>query len=96
MPTWQTPPALLPLTAFTRPEIGRSLENTLKAEATDEQHNEEAAFFLWRKGSIMSNPVKAQATDTPSLHVDRLIVATNRGPVEYYVTKQGGVEVAPR
>lgn len=44
----------------------------------------------------MSNPVKAQATDTPSLHVDRLIVATNRGPVEYYVTKQGGVEVAPR
>jgi len=36
----------------------------------------------------MSKLMKAQATNMPSLHADRLIVATNRGPVEYYVTKQ--------
>ncbi|HEU5375465.1 MAG TPA: trehalose-6-phosphate synthase [Ktedonobacteraceae bacterium] len=40
----------------------------------------------------MSRLVKAPLADIPSLHIDRLIVATNRGPVEYYVTKDATLQ----
>jgi trehalose-6-phosphate synthase len=35
----------------------------------------------------MSIPLKRQTLASPQLHADRLIVATNRGPVEYYLSQ---------
>ena len=35
----------------------------------------------------MSRPIKTQAPQPFSIHAERLIIATNRGPVEYYLTQ---------
>jgi trehalose 6-phosphate synthase len=40
----------------------------------------------------MSIPLKRQTLASPQLHADRLIVATNRGPVEYYLSQDNELE----
>src|SRR5438552_1781110 len=39
-----------------------------------------------QKGETMSTQRKMQTLASPQLHADRLIVASNRGPVEYYLS----------
>ncbi|HLG79244.1 MAG TPA: hypothetical protein VKX46_22725, partial [Ktedonobacteraceae bacterium] len=44
----------------------------------------------------MSRPINIESARPkaarPQLHAKRLIVATNRGPVEYYVTQNGSLK----